>query len=459
MLGVGNAGASVWSRWGNERYPMPVPVRLPSPTPSIEEHSVVRIQVDSNTARLVERYILICNGLQVTPCPAVLTFIRLRLAELRPEKWNKPAETIFGDSDMYAFCDFLLREKSPCSIFEHWTKLDATHCQIGGTGCQMLARVLALPSSRVHTVDLRNQQIGTRGTHALVEAIRVSPSLAHVGLYASFVEDSGAKIFTEFFREASGGLSTLETLDLSVNMLSFPTCQELQLTQPAELKLVLKGNRVLDEVLNASSHAVGVILVILGAVFLSIAVADQPQHGLGPDGIALSNSTYVASCVIYLISLFCLYMASTLYHSMFAMGDAVHGVFAVFDQSAIYLLIAGSYTPFLTILFPDRPIYSGGLLSFMWLMALAGIVLHLTYYGPFKTGLQVSTYIGMGWAALVCVNEINARLGAIDNGTGMWLLFGGGIMCDRRRKRPPCERAAQRVRAWQRNVPIGEHVP
>lgn len=97
--------------------------------------------------------------------------------------------------------------------------------------------------------------------------------------------------------------------------------QELELSRPSSLTLVLKGNRVLDEVLNASSHAVGVLLVILGAIFMAIAVADRPEHGLGPDGKPRTQSIYVASVVIYLISLFCLYLASTLYHSMFAMGD------------------------------------------------------------------------------------------------------------------------------------------
>ncbi len=376
----------------------------------------------------------VCRGLQIVPCPAVLTFIRLRLAELKPERWNAGpgGATSFGDSDMYAFCDFMLRERAPCAVFEHWSHFDGQFCEIGATGCQMLARVLGLPAACVHTVDLRNQQIGVRGTRALVEAIRANPRLVHVGLYGSFIEDAGAKLIADFLRDGGEGVRSLETLDLSVNLVSFPMCQELQLVRPAELQLVLKGNRVLDEVLNASSHAVGVILVILGSIFLAIAVADKPEHGIGPDGAVMSNSGYVASTVIYLISLFCLYLASTLYHSMFAMGDAVLTVFAVFDQSAIYLLIAGSYTPFLTILFPDRPLYSRGLLGFLWFMALAGIVLHLTYYGPFKTGLQVSTYIGMGWAALVCISDINDRIGAVDPlwgmGTGMWLMVVGGVL-------------------------------
>jgi len=423
----------MWIRWGSEASSrrLPEPVRLPSPSPPDMEapSSPASLHVPKDTTKLVERYLIVCKGLQVTPNPSVLTFIRLRNSELRPERWlTATGEVKFADSDMYAFCDFVLRERSPCALFDHWSHFDGQDCAIGATGCQMLSRVLALPEACVHTIDLRNQQIGTRGARALVEVIRSNPRVVHVGLYGSFIEDPGARLFADLLHEAGAGARSLETLDLSVNMVSLPVCQQLQLVRPPKLHLVLKGNRVLDEVLNASSHAVGVILVILGAIFLGIAVADHPSHGLGPDGTPLTNAGYVTSIVLYLVSLFFLYLASTLYHSMFAMGDAILEVFAVFDQSAIYLLIAGSYTPFLTILFPDRPLYSTWLLGFLWLMALAGIVLHLTYYGPYKTGLQVSTYIGMGWAALVCITDINARLSAIDDGLGMWLLLGGGVM-------------------------------
>ena len=126
---------------------------------------------------------------------------------------------------MYAFCDFLLRERSPCPVFEHWSHFDGTHCRIGSTGCQMFARVLGLPTAAVHTVDLRNQMVGTRGVRALSEAIRVNPRILHVGLYGAVIDDPGAAIFIELFRDAGEAASSLETLDLSVNKLSFPVCQ------------------------------------------------------------------------------------------------------------------------------------------------------------------------------------------------------------------------------------------
>ena len=370
MMSANNAGAAVWARWGNEPSSklLPDPVRLPSPLPPNRGGGVVSIAFDTSTSSLIERYLRVCRELQVAPCPGVLTFIRLRLAELKPERWNGGSGHIkFGDIEMYAFCDFVLREKAPCAIFEHWTHFDGQGCDFGSTGCQMLARVLGLPESCVHTVDLRNQQIGERGTRALTEVLRVNPRVVHVGLYASFISDAGAKLIVDFLREGGEGVRALETLDLSLNMVSFDMCQELQLVRPAELKLVLKGNRVLDEVLNASSHCVGVILVILGTVFLGISVADKPELSLGPDGAVLSNSGYVASISIYLISLFCLYLASTLYHSMFAMGDAVLTVFAVFDQSAIYLLIAGAYTPFPhAACLPHRMLSASLISTFSW---------------------------------------------------------------------------------------------
>lgn len=83
----------------------------------------------------------------------------------------------------------------------------------------------------------------------------------------------------------------------------------------------------------------------------------------------ITRGPYTASSVIYLVSLFVLYMASTLYHATFALDEPIARLFAIFDQVAIYLLIAGTYTPFLSILFPDKPVYSIGLLSFMWAMA------------------------------------------------------------------------------------------
>lgn len=69
--------------------------------------------------------------------------------------------------------------------------------------------------------------------------------------------------------------------------------------------------------------------------------------------------THVISCSIFTCSLLALYLSSTLFHSFFTMVNT-RDVFRVMDKCAIYILIAGSYTPFMQILLSDQPIYSYG---------------------------------------------------------------------------------------------------
>ena len=208
-------------------------------------------------------------------------------------------------------------------------------------------------------------------------------------------------------------------------------CQQLMVARPESLKLVLKGNRVLDEVLNASSHFFGLVLVIIGAIFMGVEVADQNNawelrhHGQVYHGLEVDRGPYTTSAVIYLVSLAVLYLSSTLYHATFAMGDTIVDIFTILDHSAIYLLIAGTYTPFLSIVFPDKTVYSVGLLGFLWTMAFTGIALAAFYKGPFKVGMMIGSYVGMGWACVICSREMVERMS--PEPMGLYLLVAGGI--------------------------------
>ena len=230
----------------------------------------------AETTDLTDRYCAICDSLRMPPHSGVLAFIRLRLAELRPRESEG-----FADRDMYAFCDFLLRELGAAkSVFDHWTRINLERCKIGPGGCRMLARVLRLPGCHVHTVNVSRQAIGAEGAAALVEAIRLNRSISMLDMKLAFVGDCGAAELLELIKDGEGAHNLTE-IDLSNNMLTFPTCQQLMIACPKELKLVLKGNRVLDEVLNASSHLVGVILTIIGAIFLGMECHQLVQNGAG----------------------------------------------------------------------------------------------------------------------------------------------------------------------------------
>ena len=149
--------------------------------------------------------------------------------------------------------------------------------------------------------------------------------------------------------------------------------------------------------MNGITHGVGVLLSMYGGYLLSHRVQDQ-------------SHTHSVSCGIYTFSLLALYLSSTLYHSFFTMLNTRY-IFRVMDKCAIYILIAGSYTPFLQILMSDQPGFSYGLLGFLWLCGGLGIYVEAAFpTWKWKSTFSLSMYLGMGWAALICLPQMKERL-------------------------------------------------
>lgn len=122
------------------------------------------------------------------------------------------------------------------------------------------------------------------------------------------------------------------------------------------------------------------------------------------------SQIHKVSCAVYTASLLVLYTSSTLYHSFFILQQTKY-VFQVIDKCAIYILIAGSYTPFLQILLQDQMIWSAGLLSFIWVCCVLGICVEAFFpTWNLRSAFSLTMYLGMGWAAIVCLPEMKARL-------------------------------------------------
>lgn len=149
--------------------------------------------------------------------------------------------------------------------------------------------------------------------------------------------------------------------------------------------------RLGEELANAITHGVGALLAIAGFVFLMI-VADG----------------YLAfSLAIYGTTLVLLYLASTLYHSL--VFTRARRLFRKFDHMAIFLLIAGTYTPFcLTVL---RGWWGWAMLIAVWIFAIAGIVLKSLFTGRFEW-ISVSMYILTGWMVILAIKPIYEFLSA-----------------------------------------------
>ena len=147
--------------------------------------------------------------------------------------------------------------------------------------------------------------------------------------------------------------------------------------------LYILFSRIIRQIMNAVTHCVGVFLSLLGGHLLTQEVRD-------------STYTHIISCGIFTGSLLSLYLSSTLFHSFFAMVNT-RDVFRVLDKCAIYILIAGSYTPFMQILLSDQPMYSFGLLGFIWTCGVLGISVEAFYPNwKHKTSFSLSMYLGMG---------------------------------------------------------------
>lgn len=161
-----------------------------------------------------------------------------------------------------------------------------------------------------------------------------------------------------------------------------------------------------EEWANRLSHGLGLLLGILGLVLLL-----HKGWNEGPQ-VLLSYGLYGVSLVL-------LYFASTLYHCM-AEGVARHRC-KLFDHCAIYVLIAGTYTPFLLVAL-DTPL-AQGLMVVIWGLALAGVVFKLRFINRFKR-LSLFTYLMLGWLSLVVVYQLYLHLA----GEGLLLLGIGGLI-------------------------------
>lgn len=160
-----------------------------------------------------------------------------------------------------------------------------------------------------------------------------------------------------------------------------------------------------DEIASALTHGLGAVAALAGgAVLITLAA-------LYGDGWQLAAS------IVFGVTLLLLYVASTLYHSI--QHPVAKGRLKVFDHCAIYLLIAGTYTPFTLI--GLRGPWGWGLFAAIWTLAVAGVVFKLFYTGRFKA-LSTGIYIAMGWLVIVAIKPM---LSSLDAWTLGWLLAGG----------------------------------
>ena len=160
-----------------------------------------------------------------------------------------------------------------------------------------------------------------------------------------------------------------------------------------------------EERINAMTHAAGLIASMVGGALLIVLAA--------LDG----RPTLIVGVSVFVATLILLYTASTFYHA--ATGEIARRRLKIFDHAAIYLLIAGSYTPFTLAAMGGA--WGWSLFGIVWSLAIAGVVFKLFFTGRHK-GISTIIYIAMGWMALIAIGPL---VRALDATTLAWLVAGG----------------------------------
>ncbi|MBQ1983317.1 MAG: hemolysin III family protein, partial [Spirochaetaceae bacterium] len=177
----------------------------------------------------------------------------------------------------------------------------------------------------------------------------------------------------------------------------------------AEYESKPKRYSIGEEIFNSITHGIGVGLAIAGLVLLIVrAVRHAPTEFLG---------SYVTGVSLFGASMIILYLMSTLYHALTPYG--AKKVFAIFDHCSIYILIAGTYTPFCIAFL--RGALGWSIFGVIWGLAVLGIVFY-SIFGSRMRVLSVITYILMGWMIIFAFKSVKQAISTISLA---FLLSGG----------------------------------
>lgn len=178
-----------------------------------------------------------------------------------------------------------------------------------------------------------------------------------------------------------------------------------QLLKSLRGKITTRRFTLGEEIAHSVTHGIGAGLSVAGLTLLVVLA------------VLYGNVYQIVGFSIYGASLILLYLASTLYHGI--QNPRVKAVFKIFDHASIYLLIAGTYTPFLLISLRGRLGWT--MLAIIWGFAILGVSFKVLFIHRFQV-LSVFTYVLMGWLSVVLIREMWAN---IPPGGLVWLLVGG----------------------------------
>lgn len=162
-----------------------------------------------------------------------------------------------------------------------------------------------------------------------------------------------------------------------------------------------------EELWNSITHGIGIPIALAGLVLLTINAVDR------------ESLTYWVAALVYGFTMLWTYITSTVYHSFYKARPGIRHTLHLMDHTAIYLFIAGTYTPIALFMLPGW--WSTLILASVWTLALGGMVYKIFFLGRYKK-LSLAIYLLMGWLIVFAFKPLyeSAPIGLI-----IWILAGG----------------------------------
>lgn len=282
-----------------------------------------------------------------------------------------------------------------------------------GTLATYLSHQKHLTGLSISNTSLPDTAVETLLTALTISAATTSP-LSYLCLSDVGLTTANALVVAPLL---SAPLGALTHLDLSNNAANFRGVRalteavKLRPTDAPPLSLNISGNLVDIEMLNTLTHGVGAVFALFAGIWLTL---QMYWHG--------HSAVKTTSIAVFCISLFTLLASSCAYHALFRYPRA-HALLRRADHCSIFLLIAGSYTPFLVIYTLHPPtVYGPITLAAVWTCAAAGMVRSLLGLGTNRTRALFA--LGTGWIGIFSVRTLKQRM---QRGA-MYGVFLGGMV-------------------------------
>jgi len=365
---------------------------------SLHIHEILNHESLFSTSTLF--YVQRCKAFKMIPDPSVLTCLETGWHVLA----LSPSHAIEGS--LLPLVDILGGKYGMCTHIKELRIVPGPSLRMsrqqtfsGDIDARCLSKVFSTNKTIVE-LDLSHVGLGPHGIQEIATMLQNNSTLQILRL----CHNPGGKRAYKELETALKGNSTLRILDISSNRLGFDTLQRLRSSgkkdHPLPDIIILgHGNHVVEETLNTLTHGIGFFVALFGIVALQ-------WH-------ATASLRVWWSCLIYGITLLAMYGFSTIFHASFDSHVEHFDFWKMCDHSAIYLLIAGSGTPFIHVALPDS--WLALLVSlFQWTAAIVGVTfgLYATHHQlKFKLKVEIGLNLLQGLVMLLIYDELKAGLG------------------------------------------------